>query len=50
MIILKNKKVNLLQAKAIEAVSIICIMKKALPYTAESKLLTVAESAVGVKW
>lgn len=47
-IYLKANKAYLLLAKAIKAVSIICIIQKVLRSTAKSKLLTVAASAVGV--
>ena len=43
-----NSKVYLLLAKAIKAVSIICMIRKVFCYTKKSKLLTVAASAVGV--
>jgi len=44
----KTNKAYLLLAKAIKAVSIICILQKVSGYTTGSKLLTVAASAVGV--
>ena len=44
----KDNEVYLLLAKAIKAVSIICIVVKVSCYTKKSKLLTVAASAVGV--
>ena len=45
---IETNKAYLLQAKAIKAVSIICILQKVSGYTTGSKLLTVAASAVGV--
>ena|GEM_PF-2621709 len=44
----KANKAYRLLAKAIKAVSIICVVRKVFRYTKKSKLLTVAASAVGV--